>query len=41
MGVYPTPNHDNITHLSRHNISELSRGRMVDWMYEVLTAFKM
>ncbi|MFO0116516.1 MAG: cyclin family protein [bacterium] len=40
-GIYPTPNHDNITHLSRHKISELARGRMVDWMFEVLNAFKM
>ena len=41
MTTYPTPNHDNITHLSRHKVSELSRGRMVDWMFEVLNAFKM
>lgn len=29
------------THLSRHFITEISRARMIDWLYEVLTAFNM
>jgi len=40
-GIWPVPNHDNITHLTRHTISELSRAKMVDWMFEVLTTFQM
>ena len=30
-----------VTHLTRHGITEVGRARMIDWMYEVLTAFKM
>ena len=29
------------THLSRHEITEVSRARMVDWMFECIKAFKM
>ena len=29
------------THLTRHGITEVGRARMIDWMFEVLTAFKM
>lgn len=29
------------THLTRHGITEVGRARMIDWMYEVLVAFKM
>ena len=29
------------THLTRHGITEIGRARMIDWMFEVLTAFKM
>lgn len=29
------------THLSRHGITEVARGRMIDWIYEVLMAYKM
>ena len=29
------------THLSRHGVTEVGRARMVDWMYEVLTAYDM
>ena len=29
------------THLSRHEVTEVARARMVDWMFEVITAFKM
>ena len=29
------------THLCRHGITEVGRARMIDWMYEVLTAFNM
>lgn len=32
---------DDVTHLTRHNISEISRAKMVDWMFEVLNAFEM
>jgi hypothetical protein len=39
--IVPLANHDNITHLSRHEVSELSRAKMVDWMFEVIAAFKM
>jgi hypothetical protein len=37
----PTLSEEEVTHLSRHNISELSRAKMIDWMFEVLNAFKM
>ena len=30
-----------VTHLSRHAITEVGRARMVDWMFEVIYAFKM
>ena len=30
-----------LTHLTRHGITEIGRARMIDWMFEVLTAFKM
>lgn len=29
------------THLTRHTITEVARARMVDWMFEVIYAFKM
>ena len=29
------------THLTRHDITEIARARMVDWMFEVIYAFKM
>ena len=29
------------THLTRHGITEVGRARMIDWMFEVLTAFGM
>ena len=29
------------THLSRHSITEVGRARMIDWIFEVLRAFKM
>ena len=29
------------THLCRHFITEVARARMVDWMFEVLKAYKM
>ena len=30
-----------VTHLTRHGITEVARARMVDWMFEVIYAFKM
>jgi len=29
------------THLTRHGITEVARARMIDWIYEVLMAYKM
>ena len=29
------------THLNRHEVTEVARARMVDWMFEVIMAFKM
>ena len=34
-------NTSEITHLNRHKITEIARARMVDWMFEVIHAFKM
>ena len=38
-GFEPYQETDNF--LSRHGIKDVNRGRMVDWMYEVLTIYKM
>ena len=32
---------NDLSHLSRHLITEAGRARMIDWMFEVLNTFKM